>query len=168
MKTGKNDKNYQAKDPHKVLCYRSLLDYASEILAKGRGDGTDFCAGKVTQAIVNDLFRRGSKLETEIMTITQRQIFKYRDHPKERKGASLPVEDYFFIERALSSPTNIYVDVSKKSLVYVVTTSYKQDKIVKVVLHPNYVSKGKTTNLVKSWGIVKAEDMQAEQYTQIK
>ena len=48
------------------------------------------------------------------------------------------------------------------------TTSYKQDKIVKVVLHPNYVSKGKTTNLVKSWGIVKAEDMQAEQYTQIK
>ena len=55
-----------------------------------------------------------------------------------------------------------------KSLVYVVTTSYKQDKIVKVVLHPNYVSKGKTTNLVKSWGIVKAEDMKAEQYTQIK
>ena len=168
MKTGKNDKTGLTKDLHKTLCYGSLLDYAYEILSAGRGNGRDFCAGKVTPDIVNDLSRRGSKLETEIMSITQRQIFTYRDHPKERKGANLPFEDYLFIERALSTPTNIYVDISKKSLVYIVTTPYKQDKIVKVVLHPNYANKGKTTNLVKSWGIVKAEDMQSGQYIQIK
>jgi len=157
-----------AEEPRKQFYYGSLHDYAHEILSLGRGNGTDFCAGKVTPSIIKDLSNRKVNMETKNMTITQRQIFKYRCHPKEQKGANLPVEDYHYIEQALTSPTNIYVDASKKHLVYVVTTPYRLDKIVKVVLHPNYVNNGTTTNLVKSWGIVKAEDMQAEQYIRIE
>ena len=168
MKTGKVDKTDQTKDPHKTPYYGSLFDYASDILSAGRGNGSDYCAGAVSPTIINDLSKRGAKLKTENMSITQRQIFKYRNHPKERKGANLPVEDYNFIEQALTSPKNIYVDISKRNLVYVVTTPYRQNKIVKVVMHPNYVNNGKTTNLVKSWGIVKTEDMLAEQYIRIK
>ena len=40
------------------------------------------------------LFRPNGISGSQDIIVTQRQIFKYRNHPKTTKGANLPVEDY--------------------------------------------------------------------------
>ena len=115
MKTIKKHLTTEEKSPHKLPYHGPLRDYASEILSLGRGNGRDFHASKIPTVIINDLAGRGTTLDTDETTITQRQIFKYRNHPKKRKGANLPVEDYPYIEKAIASPANIYADISKKT-----------------------------------------------------
>ena len=100
--------------------------------------------------------------------VTQRQIFKYRNHPKTTKGANLPVEDYGIIEATLKNPTNIFEDTVQKHLVYVYTHPYYGDRLAKVVVEPNYRSRGTVINLAKSWGIVEKSKMNGIQYRKIK
>ena len=100
--------------------------------------------------------------------VTQRQIFKYRNHPKTTKGANLPVEDYGTIEATLKNPTNIFEDTVQKHLVYVYTHPYYGDRLAKVVVEPNYRSRGTVINLAKSWGIVEKSKMNGIQYRKIK
>lgn len=84
------------------------------------------------------------------------------------KGANIPIENYHFIEEAIQKPMHIYEDISKKELVYVYTHPYIEQKVVKVVVHPNYKKHGKVSNLAKSWGIVQEEDMKGRQYRMIQ
>ena len=100
--------------------------------------------------------------------VTQRQIFKYRNHPKTTKGANLPVEDYGIIEATLKNPTNIFEDTVQKHLVYVYTHPYYGDRLAKVVVEPNYRNRGTVINLAKSWGIVEKSKMNGIQYRKIK
>ena len=100
--------------------------------------------------------------------VTQRQIFKYRNHPKTTKGANFPVEDYRIIEAALKNPTNIYEDTAQKHLVYVYTHPYREDRLMKVVVEPNFRSHGTVVNLAKSWGIVQHENMRGGQFRLVR
>ena len=52
----------------------------------------------------------GLELHSKDIIVTQRQVFKYRHHPKTTKGANIPVEDYGIIEEALKNPAHIYED----------------------------------------------------------
>ena len=140
----------------KLKYYRgSLRQFANDLLTKGRGYGEVCRICEISSAIIDDMKMVGIELHAKDIIVTQRQVFKYRNHPKTAKGANIPVEDYGIIEATLKNPTNIYEDTVQKRLVYVCTHPYHGDKLVKVVIEPNFRSHRAIMNLAKSWGIVK-------------
>ena len=153
----------------KLKYYRgSLLQFANELLTKGRGEGEVCRICEISSAIINDMKSFGLELYAKDIIVTQRQIFKYRNHPKTTKGADVPVEDYGIVEDALKNPSHIYEDTVQKHLVYVCTHPYHGDRLVKVVVETNYRRHGIVMNLAKSWGIVEASKMNGIQYRKIK
>ena len=84
-------------------------------------------------------------------------------------GAVIPVDRYDLIEKALNTPLHIYEDMAQKELVYVFTYPYEHNRLVKVVVHPNYKLHGRLIiNLAKSWGIVDESKMNTPQYKLMK
>ena len=153
----------------KLKYYRgSLLQFANDLLTKGRGDGEVCRICEISSAIINDMKTISLELQSKDIIVTQRQVFKYRNHPKTTKGANIPVEDYGIIETALKNPTRIFEDTVQKHLVYVYTHPYRDNRLVKVVVEPNYRSRGTVINLAKSWGIVEKSKMNGIQYRKIK
>ena len=75
--------------------------FANDLLAKGRGEGEVCRICEISSAIINDMKTAGLELHAKDIIVTQRQVFKYRNHPKTTKGANIPVEDYGIIETAL-------------------------------------------------------------------
>ena len=146
----------------------TFYEFAAGILATGRGEGNVCRICKIDSVIANDMKERGMVLCSNDIIITQRQVFKYRKHPKTKKGANLPFEDYALIEETLKKPTHIYEDTVQKRLVYVCTHPYQNERLVKVVVEPNYKDHGAIINLAKSWGIVEKSKMNGLQYRQIK
>ena len=81
-------------------------------------------------------------------------------------GVELKSKDV--IEETLKNPTHIYEDTLQKHLVYVCTPPYCNDRLVKVVIEPNFKSHGTVFNLAKSWGIVQYENMRGGQYRLVR
>ena len=153
----------------KLKYYRgSLRQFANDLLTKGRGGGEVCRICEISSTIIDDMKSAGLELHSKDIIVTQRQIFKYRNHPKTTKGANLPVENYGIIEATLKNPTNIFEDTVQKHLVYVYTHPYYGDRLAKVVVEPNYRSRGTVINLAKSWGIVEKSKMNGIQYRKIK
>ena len=153
----------------KLKYYRgSLLQFANDLLTRGCGDGKVCRICEISSAIIDDMRTAGLELHSKDIIVTQRQVFKYRNHPKTTKGANIPVEDYRIIEEALEKPAHIYEDTVQKHLVYVCTHPYHGDRLVKVVVEPNFRSHGSVVNLVKSWGIVQYENMRGGQYRLVR
>ncbi|MBQ7550262.1 MAG: hypothetical protein IJT04_01880 [Bacteroidales bacterium] len=160
----------QKHSDHCGMVFRndSLREYAAEILERGKGDGSVFCVCEIAQEIANDLSIRGKTLLSKGIIITQRQIFKYRNHPKTAKGANLPLANYDLIEETLKSPVHIYEDTVQNRLVYVCTHPYHERRLIKVVIEPNYKCLGTVINIAKSWGVVQKENMKGGQFRIIK
>lgn len=153
----------------KLKYYRgSLMQFANDLLTKGRGDGEVCRICEISPVIINDIKTAGLELHSNDIIVTQRKIFKYRNHPKTTKGVNLPVEDYGIIEAALKNPTNIYEDTVQKHLVNVYTHPYREDRLMKVVVEPNFRSHGTVVNLAKSWGIVQHENMRGGQFRLVR
>ena len=146
----------------------TFREFAANILIKGRGDGSVCRICTISKHISDDMKTKGVVLLSEDIIITQRQVFKYRKHPKTRKGANIPTEDYDVIENALKNPTHIYEDTVQKRLVYVCTHPYRDNWLVKVVVEPNYKFHDAVMNVAKSWGIVEKSKMNGLQYRKIK
>lgn len=147
----------------------SLRQFAEELLSIGKGNGMMVEVAQLDEMVVVDMNNKGVTLQSVSIVVTQQAIFKYAHHPKAKKGAVIPVEQYDLIEQALNTPLHIYEDTAQKELVYVFTNPFEQERLVKVVVHPNYKLKGKTiVNATKSWGIVKEEDMFGKQFRMIK
>ena len=146
----------------------TLQQFASTLLANDRGDGSVCRICEIHPAIINDMISKGRLLSSKEIIITQRQIFKYRNHPKSAKGATVPLIDYAFIEKALQNPEHVYEDTVQNRLVYVCTHPYHKSKLVKVVVEPNHRGNGAIANVAKSWGIVNPENMKGEQFRMIK
>ena len=147
----------------------SLRQFAEELLANGKGNGQILVVAQLDDKVIEDMSNKGVALQSISIVVTQQAIFKYAHHPKSKKGAVIPVEHYDLIEKALATPLHIYEDTAQKELVYVFTHPYEQNKLVKVVVHPNYKMSGKQiVNATKSWGIVKEEDMLGKQFRMIK
>ena len=144
------------------------MQFANDLLAKGRGEGEVCRICEISPVIINDMKSVGLELYAKDIIVTQRQVFKYRNHPKTTKGANISVEDYGIIEAALKNPTNIYEDTVQKHLVYVYTHPFYDCRLVKVVVEPNFRSHGAVINLAKSWGIVEISKMKGIQYRKIK
>ena len=147
----------------------SLKQFAEELLANGKGNGQILVVARLDDKVIEDMSNKGVALQSLSIVVTQQAIFKYAHHPKSKKGARIPVEHYDLIEKALTTPLHIYEDTTQKEFVYVFTHPYEQNKLVKVVVHPNYKMSGKQiVNATKSWGIVKEEDMLGKQFRMIK
>jgi len=146
----------------------NLQQYATTILSKKRGDGSVCRICDIHPIIVDDMKTKGVLLLSKDIIITQRQIFKYRNHPKTAKGANVPLVDYALVEETLRAPEHIYEDTVQNRLVYVCTHPYRNDRLVKVVIEPNHKSHGVIVNMAKSWGIVNPENMKETQYRMIK
>lgn len=146
----------------------TLTQYAKELIELGIGNGKVIKIGEIDKSIVEDLRKNGIVLLDLDVIVGQSAIFKYRNHPKIAKSVNIPIEHYHFIEDAVQRPMHIYEDISKKELVYVYTHPYIEQKVVKVVVHPNYKKHGRVSNLAKSWGIIHEEDMNGRQYRMIQ
>lgn len=145
----------------------TLQEFAKDILASGRGNGRVFSPGRLHPLIEQDLAEKGESLISRDIVVTQKQIFKYRNHPKILKGAALPLHQYDLITRTIQAPTRIFEDTSKKSLAYVYIMPYNDLKVVKVVVQPNYRKHDAICNLAKSWGLVDGIDMLGKQYREL-
>ena len=151
-------------------CFQgSLREFAEELLANGRGNGQMIVVAQLDNKVVKDMSSKGVALQSMSIVVTQQAIFKYAHHPKMKKGAVIPVEQYDLIEKALNTPLHIYEDTAQKELVYVFTNPFKHKRLVKVVVHPNYKLNGKTIiNAAKSWGFVSEESLENPQFVLIK
>ena len=52
--------------------------------------------------------------------------------------------------------------------VYVFTTHYRENRVVKVIVHINYCRKKRVFNYAKSWGIVDEDKMDSYLFDKIK
>ena len=147
----------------------SLREFAEELLANGRGNGQMIVVAQLDDKVVEDMSNKGVTLQSLSIVVTQQVIFKYAHHPKSKKGAVIPVEQYDLIENALNTPLHIYEDTAQKELVYVFTNPFENKRLVKVIVHPNYKLDGKTVvNAAKSWGFVSEESLENPQFVIIK
>lgn len=147
----------------------SLRQFAEELLSKGRGNGQMIVVAQLDDKVVEDISRKGVVLQSISIVVTQQSVFKYAHHPKSKKSAVIPVEQYDLIEKALTMPLHIYEDTAQKELVYVFTHPFEQERVVKVVVHPNYKLKGRgCINAAKSWGFVSLESLSNPQFVLIK
>ena len=142
-----------------VLFEGSLKDYAEMLLKDKRGDGSVINLGKIHEAIIKELSKRDIQLVDTRIIVDQHTVTKYFAHPKGRKGAVLPMEEYGLIENAAKKPQKIYEDASHGDLVYVYSYPYQEGRLLKLVIQPNYHKNGKTYNNIKSWGIIQIANL---------
>ena len=165
------DKNHSVQGAN---CYEpvyydgSFMDFASQLLSIGRGDGSVCRVCALPYDIAEDMRLRGIGLSCSDIIVTQRQIFKYRNHPKSAKGAVVSVSDYGKIETALLNPPQLYVDDSKRDTAYIVAAPSSGGRLLKIVVQPNYKIHSWTCNVAKSCGWVHESDMLGTQYRRIR
>ena len=137
----------------------SLKDYAVMLLKDKRGDGSVINLGEIHESVLKELLKKDIQLADTRIIVDQHSVTKYFAHPKNRKGAVLPIEDYGLIERAAKKPQKIYEDASHGDLVYVYSYPYQEGRLLKLVIQPNYHKNGRTYNNTKSLGIVQAANL---------
>ena len=145
-----------------------LQAFADAVLADGKKRGRELVVGSISNDVVVDLQQKGVTLETTDVIIDDAVIVKYIKHVKNQKGATVEIKKYWMVEKTLRNPTHIYEDTGQNYLVYVNTRAYVRGRTLKVVVHPNYKTKGRTFNYLKSIGVIYTEDMLGKQFRKIK
>ncbi len=151
------------------LYHGNLRQFAEELLANGKGNGQMVEVAQLDNKVIEDLANKGVVLQSLSIVVTQQAIFKYVHHPKTKKGAVIPIEKYDLIEKALTIPLHIYEDTAQKEIVYVFTHPYETERLVKVVVHPNYkLTRKVVANVAKSWGVIERSKMNEPQFKLLK
>ena len=145
-----------------------LQRFADMVLADGMKRGRELVVGTISTEVVQDLNSKGIELETTEVIVDDATIVKYIKHVKREKGATVASGRYWMVEKTLKCPAHIYEDMEQKYLVYINTRAYAREKVLKVIVHPNYKSKGRKINLLKSIGVVESTKMDSPQYRKIK
>lgn len=148
---------------------KPLQEFANEVFESKKTQNKLKVLGKIDQSITTDAANKNVFLISNDIVISDKIIAKYINHPKERKGAVIDRNRFSEIETAIANPTNIYEDLKSKSLVYVYTSPYDKNKILKLIIEPNYKIKKATVNMLKSIGIVdKSSILDFNLYRKIK
>nr|DAR61908.1 MAG TPA: hypothetical protein [Caudoviricetes sp.]DAT21581.1 MAG TPA: hypothetical protein [Caudoviricetes sp.] len=147
---------------------RDLQGFADKVLASGRVRKSVYIFGKTNKAYLNDLFKKGIIVKSELAAITDKTILKYRNHPKKQKGATVNTHRFRMVESAVKKPKNVYIDRNRSRLIYVSSVKYSKGKVLKVVIEPNQKIGKRYYNQVVSIGVVDKNKMNASQYTKIK
>ena len=80
----------------------SLRQFAEELLAKGKGNGQMVFVAQLDDAVIKDMNKKGVALQSDSIVVTQQAVFKYAHHPKSKKGAVIPIEQYDLIENSIA------------------------------------------------------------------
>ena len=147
---------------------RDLQGFADKVLASGKVRKSVYIFGKTNKAYLNDLFKKGIVVKSELAAITDKTILKYRNHPKKQKGATVSTHRFRMVESAVKKPKNVYIDRNRSRLIYVSSVKYSKNKILKVVIEPNQKIGKRYYNQVVSIGVVQKENMNTSQYKKIK
>lgn len=147
---------------------RDLQGFADKVLASGRARNSVYIFGKTNKAYLNDLFKKGIIIKSELAAITDKTILKYRNHPKKQKGATINIHRFRMVESAVKKPKNVYIDRNRSRLIYVSSVKYSKGKVLKVVIEPNQKIGKRYYNQVVSIGVVDKNKMNAPQYIKIK
>lgn len=147
---------------------RDLQGFADKVLASGKVRKSVYIFGKTNKAYLNDLFKKGIIVKSELAAITDKTILKYRNHPKKQKGATVNIHRFRMVESAVKKPKNVYIDRNRSRLIYVSSVKYSKGKVLKVVIEPNQKIGKRYYNQVVSIGVVDKNKMNAPQYTKIK
>ena len=157
--------------PKKKKSYSALSRlqaFADAVLADGMKRGRELVVGSISKEVIMDLQQKGVTLETTEVTIDDAVIVKYIKHVKNQKGAVVASNKYLMVEKTLRNPTHIFEDTGQNYLVYVNTRAYSRGRALKVIVHPNYKTKGRTINYLKSIGVVDSTKMYSPQFRKIK
>ena len=157
--------------PKKKKSYSALSrlqTFADAVLADGMKKGRELVVGSISKEVVLDLQLKGITLETTEVTIDDAIIVKYIKHVKNQKGAVVASNKYWMVEKTLRNPTHIFEDTGQNYLVYVNTRAYSRGRALKVIVHLNYKTKGRTINYLKSIGVVDSTKMYSPQFRKIK
>ena len=146
----------------------TIQQFADMVRDDAKPRGRIIYAGEIPAEIRRDYESKGLKLESNEVLIDDATILKYINHPKEAKGAVIDKDRYDEVAQVINNPTHIYEDTGQKDIIYVGTRNYSTGKVLKVVIHMNYMRRGRIYNLAKSIGVVDAVDMNGRQYRQIK
>lgn len=147
---------------------RDLQGFADKVLASGKVRKSVYIFGKTNKAYLNNLFKKGIIVKSELAAITDKTILKYRNHPKKQKGATVNIHRFRMVESAVKKPKNVYIDRNRSRLIYVSSVKYSKGKVLKVVIEPNQKIGKRYYNQVVSIGVVDKNKMNAPQYTKIK
>lgn len=147
---------------------KSLQDFADKVLARGRSNNSVYIFGRAGKSFLNYLIKAGIELKSDKAAITDKTIIKYKDHPKAEKGAVVDFKRFRIVESAVKRPKNVYIDTKRSRLIFVSSTKYSDDMVLKVVIEPNQKIGKRYYHSVVSIGVVKKENMNHPQYKKIK
>lgn len=150
---------------------KNIHDFVNSILQENCSRGIFKCLDKLDDIIVFDMKTKGIELYNLDVVIKDEIILKYRNHPKAKKSATIDFNRFDELEMAIKKPLHIYEDLKSEYLVYVYTNIYDENKLLKVIVQPNYkLKKNQYINLVKSIGVVDKQQIEnaKQQYRKIK
>ena len=147
---------------------RDLQSFANKVLKNGKPKGSLYKFGHINSAVSRYMQTQGLKLESQQTIILDKTILKYRHHPKQKKGAVVSFKRFVKVEAAVKKPRNVYIDTKRNRLVFVSTTKYSPQKVLKVIIEPNKKVKNNRYNVVTSIGVVNRMDMRGVQFKKIK
>lgn len=154
---------------------RKVVGFAEEVIADGKTRGRKIKIGRVNRFMGKNKYHQRGFDRTAPLYLTDDTIIKYINHPKGKKGATVPVKLLPAVVRALNNPKHIYQDISSKNLrngnmIYVGALRHPgyKGKIVKAVVHANFSRNGEVFHNVKSFGIVDKKNMNDKIFLKIK
>lgn len=154
---------------------RKIIGFAEDVIADGMARGRRIKIGRLKHLFGIDRMLKQGFDQSSPLWLTDDTIIKYINHPKARKGATVPLNLLPAVARALNNPKHIYLDVSVKNrklgyLIYVGTLNHKgmKGKVIKAVVHTDYSDKGEVFHKVKSFGIVNMHNMNHPDFMRIK
>ena len=167
------DRGSQYCIKHRFVYLSNLKSFAKQAInnlkMNKRHEAGNVVLGQLDNSIRKDLKSRGIKLHRTDALTNAHTIYKYIDHGKASKGAVLPFEDMDYILTAILDPDKVYLQTGGKGKgCYIMTTPYKDGKVVKVLVHINYKEKRRVFNYVKSWGIVEEKGLNNGEVVEIK
>lgn len=153
---------------HKRRYFRDLQTFATSVAKRRKTNNSVYIFGIASRKFLRDLNRRGIKLHTRNVAITDKTIMKYMSHPKKQKGAVVSFHRWRMVETAVKHPKNVYIDTKRNRLVYICATKYSPNEVIKVVIEPNQKIGKHIYNQVTSVGVVQKNAMRHPQYKKIK
>jgi len=130
-----------------------LQEFADKIFLTKMTSNAVKNLGEIDESIIIDLNMKGIDIATNAIFISDKVILKYLNHSKSTKGAVINLTRFAEIEKMIVKPKNIYEDITSINPIYVYSYDYN-NKIIKAIIHPNYLISGNYVNLLKSIGIV--------------
>lgn len=152
-----------------------IIDFAKQTIASGVSRGRKMKIGRLKNLLGMKRQRKYGFTNSAPLYLTDDTIIKYVNHPKAKKGATVPLELLPAVVRALNNPKALYIDrtpknTARNNLVFVGTITHPKykNKVIKAIVHVDFKAHGEVFHKVKSFGIVDRITLNDPIYHKIK